>query len=120
VVIALACRELGDSDGAEMELDAARQVFTTLEAAPDLAWIDSIAPPDHRTVAEGLTRRELEVLSLVAQARTNRQIANELFISEKTVASHLSHIFTKLGLPSRAAATAYAYEHGLTSKPTQP
>jgi DNA-binding NarL/FixJ family response regulator len=60
-----------------------------------------------------LTSRELEVLALVAKGRTNRQIADGLVISEKTVASHLSHIFTKLGLSSRAAATAYAYEHDL-------
>ena len=62
----------------------------------------------------GLTEREIEVLALVATGRTNREIAAQLVISEKTVASHLSHIFTKLDLPSRAAATAYAYKHGLT------
>lgn len=66
-------------------------------------------PPARR----GLTAREAEVLSLVAKGRTNRDIAAELVISEKTVASHLSHIFTKLGLSSRSAATAYAYEHDL-------
>lgn len=102
-----------------MELDAARQAFASLEAAPDLTWADSISTPDHRAGAGGLTARELEVLSLVAQAKTNRQIADQLFISEKTVASHLSHIYTKLGLSSRAAATAYAYEHGLTMKSSQ-
>lgn len=94
VVIALACRALGDADGAEMELDAARQVFAALGAAPDLTWADSMSTPDHRTVPGGLTARELEVLALTAQAKTNRQIADQLFISEKTVASHLSHIFT--------------------------
>jgi len=119
VVIALACRALGDADGAEMELDAARQVFAALGAAPDLMWADSMSTSDRRTVPDGLTTRELEVLTLVAKAMTNRQIANQLFISEKTVASHLSHIFTKLGLSSRAAATAYAYEHGLTAKSSQ-
>ena len=102
-----------------MELDAARQVFATLGAAPDLTWAETMSTSDQRTVPGGLTARELEVLSLVAQAKTNRQIADQLFISEKTVASHLSHIFTKLGLSSRAAATAYAYEHGLTAQSPQ-
>jgi DNA-binding CsgD family transcriptional regulator len=119
VVIALACRALGDADGAKMELDAARQVFADLGAAPDLTWADSMSTQDHRTVPGGLTTRELEVLVLVAQGKTNRQIADQLFISEKTVASHLSHMFTKLGVSSRAAATAYAYEHGLTTTSPQ-
>ena len=61
----------------------------------------------------GLTAREVEVLRLVAKGKTNRAIAAELIVSEKTVASHLSHIFTKLDLTSRAAATAFAYENGL-------
>ena len=60
-----------------------------------------------------LSPRELEVLRLVASGRTNRAIAADLVISEKTVARHVSNIFTKLGLSSRSAATAYAYEHGL-------
>jgi DNA-binding NarL/FixJ family response regulator len=119
VVIALACRALGDDDGAEMELDAARQVFAALGAAPDLTWADSLSTPDHGAIPGGLSPRELEVLALVARGKTNRQIAQQLFISEKTVASHLSHMFTKLGLSSRAAATAYAYEHGFTSRSPQ-
>jgi DNA-binding NarL/FixJ family response regulator len=61
----------------------------------------------------GLTAREVEVLRLVAKGKTNRAIADELIVSEKTVASHLSHIFTKLDLTSRSAATAFAYENGL-------
>ena len=61
----------------------------------------------------GLTAREVEVLRLVATGRTNRAIAAELFLSEKTVARHLSNMFTKLGVSSRAAATAYAYQHDL-------
>ncbi len=63
--------------------------------------------------AAPLTARETEVVQLVAAGLTNRDIAAELFISEKTVARHLSNIFTKLDLTSRAAATAYAYQHGL-------
>ena len=63
--------------------------------------------------AEGLTGREVEVLALVAAGKTNRDIAGELVISEKTVARHLSNIFGKLGVASRSAATAYAFQHGL-------
>jgi DNA-binding CsgD family transcriptional regulator len=113
VRIALACRALGDADAAEMELDAARSAFAALGATPDVAWVESLSQRASKGTADGLTRRELEVLALVAKGKSNREIADELVISEKTVASHLNHIFTKLGLPSRSAATAYAYEHGL-------
>ncbi|HEX7126490.1 MAG TPA: response regulator transcription factor, partial [Thermodesulfobacteriota bacterium] len=110
----LACRALGDDDGARLELDAARATFERLGAAPDLARVDS--PTGHARPARdrhGLSPRELEVLRLMATGRTNRSIADELCVSEKTVDRHASNIFTKLGVPSRAAATAYAYEHGL-------
>ena len=60
-----------------------------------------------------MSPRESEVLQLVATGKTNRVIAAELFISEKTVARHLNNIFTKLQLSSRAEATAYAFKHGL-------
>jgi DNA-binding CsgD family transcriptional regulator len=111
-VIARACDTLGDHEGAEMERRAARATFGELGAAVDLAALvdqDAAAPP----ATAGLTARELEVLVLVAQGSTNRVIADQLFISEKTVASHVGHIFTKLGVSSRAAATAFAYEHDL-------
>jgi ATP/maltotriose-dependent transcriptional regulator MalT len=104
VLIADACSAVGDLDGAEMELDAARATFASLGAAA----AGESAPPE-----TGLTAREVEVVGLVAQGKTNRAIADELIVSEKTVASHLSHIFTKLGISSRAALTAYAYEHEL-------
>lgn len=113
VLIGLACRSLGDEDGAEMELDAARSVFQQLGAAPDLARVEELSQMTARKAASGLTGREVEVLRLVAAGKTNRQIAAELVISEKTVATHVSNIFTKLDLSSRAAATAYAYEHHL-------
>ncbi|HEX2192674.1 MAG TPA: LuxR C-terminal-related transcriptional regulator, partial [Acidimicrobiales bacterium] len=113
VLIATACRALGDEDGAEMELDAARATFVALGALPDVARTESLSRVRPRALPGGLTAREGEVLGLVAKGKTNRQIADDLVISEKTVASHLSHIFTKLGLSSRSAATAYAYEHGL-------
>jgi DNA-binding NarL/FixJ family response regulator len=112
-LIGLACRELGDEDGAQMELDAARWVFRQLGAAPDLAHIEALIRPEADALPGGLTTREVEVLRLVATGRTNRAIATELFLSEKTVARHVSNIFTKLGISSRAAATAYAYEHDL-------
>ena len=115
VLIALACRALGDNDGAEMELDAAASAFSALGARPDAARAESLSQSATATLPGGLTAREAGVLALVATGRTNRDIADHLVISEKTVASHLSHIFTKLGLSSRAAATAYAYEHGLVS-----
>lgn len=114
VPIALACRALGDEDGAEMELDAARSVFEGLAAAPDVGRVVELSQVEApRRAAGGLTAREAQVLSLIATGKTNRAIATELVISEKTVASHVSHIFTKLNLTSRAAATAYAYEHDL-------
>jgi DNA-binding NarL/FixJ family response regulator len=113
IPIALACRALGDDDGAEMELDAARSVFEGLAASPDLGRVVELSQVAALRAAGDLTQREVEVLSLIATGKTNRAIATELVISEKTVASHVSHIFTKLGLTSRAAATAYAYEHDL-------
>jgi DNA-binding CsgD family transcriptional regulator len=113
VVVGMACRSLGDEDAARMELDAARQVFERLSAAPDLARVEALTGRAPSRGAGGLTAREVEVLQMVATGKTNRAIAGELFLSEKTVARHLSNIFTKLGLSSRAAATAYAYEHDL-------
>jgi len=117
VLVALACRALGDEDGAEMELDAARATFELLGAAVDLARVQALLRTTELPARDGLTGREVQVLTLVATGRTNRAIAGELFISEKTVARHVSNIFTKLGLSSRAAATAYAYEHGFRQSP---
>jgi DNA-binding CsgD family transcriptional regulator len=113
VLIGLACRELGDEETAEMELDAARWVFGQLGAVPDLARAQALSRKAADKPAGGLTARELQVLRLVATGKTNRSIAADLFLSEKTVARHVSNIFAKLGLSSRAAATAYAYEHEL-------
>jgi DNA-binding CsgD family transcriptional regulator len=112
VLIGLACRELGDQDGAEMELDAARWVFRQLAAAPDLALVEALSGKTG-SGAGGLTARELQVLRLVAAGETNKAIAADLFISERTVDRHLSNIYAKLGVSSRAAATAHAYQHGL-------
>jgi len=115
VMIAIACRAMGDADAASMDLDAARRVFDRLGAAPDLAHVAVLARGES-TAPGGLSAREAEVLRLLAAGKSNRAIAGDLFISEKTVARHVSNIFTKLGLSSRAAATAYAYEHGLTAR----
>jgi DNA-binding CsgD family transcriptional regulator/tetratricopeptide (TPR) repeat protein len=113
VLIGLTCRALGDEDGAEMELDAARQVFAGLGAEPDILRLEEVSRSPAPAKAGGLTAREIQVLGLVATGRTNRAIAETLGISEKTVARHISNIFTKLNLSSRAAATAYAYQHDL-------
>jgi DNA-binding CsgD family transcriptional regulator len=113
VVMGLACRHLGDVDGAELEFDAARWVFDQLGAVPDLARVQALSRTAASPPAGGLTGREAQVLRLVAAGKTNRAIAAELFLSDKTVARHVSNIFAKLGLSTRSAATAYAYEHGL-------
>jgi DNA-binding NarL/FixJ family response regulator len=85
-----------------------------LGAAPDLRHVEELLRSDTDKLPGGLTAREVEVLALVATGKSNRAIADELVISDKTVARHISNIFTKLDLTSRSAATAYAYEHGLT------
>jgi DNA-binding CsgD family transcriptional regulator len=113
VLIAQACGHLEDDETCARELDAARAMFAELGAAPDLARIDRIAdgaPPGAR---HGLTARELEVLRLVAAGKSNRDIASALVISEHTVARHIQNIFAKLGVSSRAAATAFAFEHDI-------
>ena len=113
VLVGLGCRALGDEDTAGMELDAARVVFEQLGAAPDLARVDSLVRRAPSGEPHGLTPRELQVLRLVTAGWTNKAIAAELVLSERTVDRHVSNIFTKLGVSSRAAATAYAYEHRL-------
>jgi DNA-binding NarL/FixJ family response regulator len=80
--------------------------------------VAELSPPARGSPPGSLTAREAEVLTLVARGRTNREVAAELFISDKTVARHVSNIFAKLGLSSRAAATAWAYEHGLAGGST--
>jgi ATP/maltotriose-dependent transcriptional regulator MalT len=112
VLIGLACRALGDEEAAAMELDAARSVFAQLGATPDLARLEAFAHGE-TAKAHGLTARELEVLRLLATGRTNHAIARELHLADKTVERHVSNVFTKLGVSSRAAATAYAYQHRL-------
>ena len=112
-LLGLACRALGDDDTATLELEAAHEAFAQLGAAPDLAGVDSLIRRASSSDEHGLTARELQVLSLVAAGETNRDIASELVLSERTVDRHVSNIFTKLNVSSRAAATAYAYKHQL-------
>jgi DNA-binding NarL/FixJ family response regulator len=106
-LMSAACRALGDEDAAALERDAARQAFVELGAARDLARLDGV-DASHR-----LTARELEVLRLISAGHTNKAIAAELVLSERTVDRHVSNIFAKLAVSSRSAATAYAYEHQL-------
>ena len=110
LLIAEACEAVDDHDGAAMERRAAGATFHQLGAVSGVRLNRAPVRPG------GLSEREVEVLVLVARGHTNRSIAEELFISEKTVTSHLTHIFTKLGVSSRAAATAYAYERGLAGR----
>ena len=113
VLLGLACRALGDDDSAALELEAAREGFEQLGAAPDLARVESLTRSAASVDDHGLTQRELQVLRLVAGGETNKAIATDLVLSERTVDRHVSNIFTKLGVTSRAAATAYAYKHEL-------
>lgn len=118
VTIARACRQLGDDDSASLELDAAAGAFRALGAVTDLASLDRLSGGHVPSSGAGaLSARELCVLRLVATGMTNRAVAAELVISEKTVARHVANLFTKLGVSSRSAATAYAYEHGLVGSP---
>jgi ATP/maltotriose-dependent transcriptional regulator MalT len=112
VLVARALRELGDEDSATTEFAAARRAFAEVGAAPAATEVDRLLG---RVRPAGLTERELEVLKLVAEGRSNPDIAQVLVLSHKTVERHLSNIFTKLNVPSRTAAAAYAHEHGLMS-----
>ncbi len=110
--VARACRLLGDDATASLESSQAVTAFGRLGAQPDAEaaqeWASGRPPRP-----SPLTAREQEVLSLVAEGRTNREVAAELVLSERTVDRHVSNILTKLGVTSRTAATAYAYEHHL-------
>lgn len=111
LLVGRACRQAGDEDAFALELEAAREAFEQLGAAGDVAAVDALtgaAPPPH-----GLSSRELEVLRLVASGLSNREIANELVISQHTVARHVQNIFRKLDVGSRSAAGAFAFEHDL-------
>jgi DNA-binding CsgD family transcriptional regulator/tetratricopeptide (TPR) repeat protein len=126
VLLAAACRALGDDDTAALELELASAAFAHLGAAPDLAAIG--APGGQTAIGQaeggqarkedpatqsGLSARELEVLLLIASGKTNKVIARQLFLSEKTIDRHVSNIFAKIDVATRSGATAYAYDHGI-------
>ncbi len=113
VLLALSAAALGDQETRDLEFDAARQQFKRLGAEAALTRLAALATPRPSRTANGLSEREVQVLQLVASGQTNRAIAEALFISEKTVARHVSNIFNKLGVSTRAAATAYAYQRHL-------
>lgn len=115
VLVGLACRLLGDEDTASLEFGAARDAFEQLGARPALDWLESIGDGPSTSPRHGLTERELEVLRLIATGNRNREIAQQLVVSEHTVARHVQNIFTKLGVSSRTAASAFAFEHHLVS-----
>ncbi|MGZ4458180.1 MAG: response regulator transcription factor, partial [Nocardioidaceae bacterium] len=110
VLVGLASQALGDRDAARIELDAARETFEFLHARRELRLLDQSGG---RRASGNLSPREVEVLRLVATGRSNRDIAAELVLSEKTVARHLANIFTKIEVSSRAGATAYAFQNDL-------
>ena len=111
LLIGVACRAVGDGATADLEFEAARATLEELGAAPDLERLIRVA--DFARSGGPLSPRENDVLTLVATGKTNRLIASELCISEKTVARHITNIFTKLRLSSRTEVAAYAYKHGL-------
>ncbi len=112
VLMGRALRGLGDEESAVTELRDAGRALAALGAGSEAQEVDRLLVPG--PLPGGLTAREAEVLRLVATGRSNPEIAAALFLSEKTVARHLSNIFTKLDVASRTAAAAYAFDHGLT------
>ena len=117
VLIGRACERLGDGDTSRSHFDAAAEVFERLGAVPDRVRLEEHRRSPSGAAADRLSARECEVLSLLAVGKTNREIGAALFISEHTVARHVSSILHKLGVASRTAAAAYAFEHDLSRRP---
>ena len=113
VLMGLACRLIGDDEAGGLEIGAARAEFERLGAAPEIARLDTLDKTVSSAPPQGLTRRELEILRLIASGKTNKEIAADLLLSERTIDRHVSNILCKLDVPSRAAATAFAYQHKL-------
>ena len=112
-LIGRACQRLGDADSARMEFDTAEWHLRQLGAAPELSRLQAHAAGAAAPYRHGLTPRELQVLRLIAAGKTNKAIAVELFVSERTIDRHVGNILAKLNVPSRTAATAYACQHRL-------
>jgi ATP/maltotriose-dependent transcriptional regulator MalT len=112
-LMAAVCERRGDLDGHRLELEAARTLLEQLNAQPCAADSEEPGTSAPQPSAGSLSERELQVLRLLAGGKTNRAIAEELFISEKTVARHVSNIFDKVGVSSRTGATAWAFQHNL-------
>ena len=102
---------MNDKDSEDVEFAAAKWVFEQLEAMPDLQRVNRLLNKKRNHQSYGLTLRELQVLRLVVSGKTNKSVADELFISERTVDRHVSNIFNKLGLSSRVEATAFVLKN---------
>lgn len=112
LALAEALQRDGDERGASLERDAAAAVLAKLGVTAPVPTGRPAALPD------GMTRREAEVLALVAQGLTNREVAGELVVSERTVARHLANLYRKIGVTTRTAAATYAHRHGLVPQPS--
>jgi ATP/maltotriose-dependent transcriptional regulator MalT len=113
LLLATVCERRGDQDGRCFEIETARRIFTQLRAEHCLTRIAKQSEQPSQQRIDPLSEREAQVLRLLAAGKTNRAIADELFISEKTVARHVSNIFNKLGVSNRTGATAWAFQHNL-------
>jgi DNA-binding CsgD family transcriptional regulator len=111
LLLAAVCERRGDADGHRLEISAARRLFKELGAQHHLAQLAERSGRASGSPVGSLSQRELQVLRLLAAGKTNREVAEALFISDKTVARHVSNIFDKLGVSSRTGASAWAYEH---------
>jgi len=112
----LAYRELNDKDNSDVELAAAKWIFEQLKAKPDLERINRLLVKKQHHETHGLTLRELQVLRRIASGKTNKLVAGDLFISERTVDRHVSNIFNKLGVSSRVEATTFALKNKMLDK----
>ena len=115
LLLGAAYRAVGDDEAAVVSFDAALSLLARLGADTTTARVRARRAATS-PLPNGLTGREVEVLRLVASGRTNKQLAAELGLSEKTVERHLSNIFTKIGVSTRAAATAFAFEHQIVAR----